>query len=242
MSFGRYNLKSRYRQRNKERNQGVMVGVMVFIAVAMVFFWMGRQHAVVQLSSLSRDVSRLETENSKLQNETIKLRAETQTATSRYEELQQQVAKDLPGGGPVRDLIDLIRQQLGDGMSPERLAFVLRSARPPRNCTEAEAKRFIVRTPAYSGSNSTVSFGEGAVVISGSGQSSLNLSGTAEAWFDSSQAVNVTFKTADGKSEEKIGLLPIEYSVIAKGREYRFTLTEGEKSFIKVTFDSCDYP
>jgi hypothetical protein len=30
--------------------------------------------------------------------------------------------------------------------------------------------------------------------------------------------------------------------MIAAGREYRFTLSEGEKSFIKVTFDSCDYP
>lgn len=242
MSFGRYNLKSRYRQRHKERNQGIMAGVMVFFAVATLFFWMGQQQSSIQNASLKREVTAARTETKALQDEMTKLRAETQTATSRYEQLQQQIAKDLPAGGPTRDLIDLIRQQLSDGMSAERLAFVLRSARPPRNCTEPEAKRFIVKTPAYSGANSSVSFGEGAVVISGAGQSARGLTGNAEAWFDVGQPVNVVFKTADGKTEEKIGLLPIEYSLIASGREYRFTLSEGDKSFIKVTFDSCDYP
>jgi cell division protein FtsB len=242
MSFGRYNLRSRYRQRDRERNQGILMGVMIFLAVASSFFWMGRQHASVQISSLQKDIAKERQQSSLLQDELTKLRAETQTATSRYDQLQQQIAKDLPEGGPIRDLIDLIRQQLGDGMSAERLAFVLRSARPPRNCTEPEAKRFIVRTPAYSGSDSSVSFGEGAVVISGAGQSAVNPAGGAEAWFDSFQPVTVTFKTADGRTEQKIGTLPIEYSLVSAGREYRFTLSEGEKSFIKVTFDSCDYP
>lgn len=242
MSFGRYNLSSRYRQKNKERNQGIAMGVMVFLAVATSFFWMGRQHASIQISSLQKEVSKERQLSTNLQTELTKLRAETQTANLRYDQLQQQIAKDLPEGGPIRDLIDLIRQQLGDGMSPERLAFVLRSARPPRNCTEPEAKRFIVRTPTYTGSDSNVSFGEGAVTITGSGQSALNPTGVKEAWFDSAQPVTVTFKTADGRTEQKIGTLPIEYSLVSAGREYRFTLSEGEKSFIKVTFDSCDYP
>jgi hypothetical protein len=136
----------------------------------------------------------------------------------------------------------MIRAQIASGMSAERLAFVVRSARAPRNCSEPETKRFIVKTPTYTGPASNASFGEGAIVITGQGLSSRNAIGQAESWFDPSQPVAVEFKSADGEIIKKEGVLPFQHSMVANGKEYRFNLTEGDKSFIKVTFDSCDYP
>lgn len=242
MTFGRYNPRRRYLERDRKRNNAVVAAVMVLAAVGMTSFWLGRQHAAFQINSLKKETEETRTQMTTLQDELTKLRAETQTANSRFAQLQQQYQQELPEEGPIRDLVTLVTKQISDGMSAERLAFVIRSARPPRNCTDPASKRFMVKTPAYTGPDSSASFGEGAVVIAGIGASTRNQKGEPQAWFDASQPVTVTFKTTEGLNEQKTTVLPLQYSLIAGGREYRFTLSEGEKSFVKVTYDSCDYP
>ena len=242
MTFGQYNPRRRYMERDRKRNARIFVTCISLTLVAVAFFWLGRQHAAFQINSLKKEAEDLRTQNAGLQDNLTKLRAETQTANSRFDQLQEQFQKELPNEGPVRELVDLVRKQIADGMSPERMAFVIRSARPPRNCTDPASKRFMVKTPAYTGPDSGASFGEGAVLISAIGASSRNQKGEPQAWFDPTQQITVTFKTSDGQAEKKSIILPLQHSLIAGGREYRFTLSEGEKSFVKVTYDSCDYP
>lgn len=242
MTFGSYNPRRRYVERDRKRNNAVITSLLVLAAIGATCFWLGRQHAAFQINSLKHETEEARTQMTSLQDELTKLRAEAQTANSRFTQLQQQYQQELPESGPVRELVTLVTKQISEGMSPERLAFVIRSARPPRNCTDPASKRFMVKTPAYTGPDSSASFGEGAVIISGIGASTRNQKGEPQAWFDASQEVTVTFKTTEGLSEQKKAVLPIQYSLIAGGREYRFTLSEGEKSFIKVTYDSCDYP
>ena len=229
-------------ERDRKRNNKIIASVIFFVCLGSLCFWLGRQHAAFQINSLKNETEEARNQLNTVQDQLTKLRAETQTANSRFDQLQQQYQQELPEDGPMRELVGLVRKQLDDGMSPERLSFVLRSARPPRNCTDPASKRFMVKTPAYTGPDSSASFGEGAVVISGIGTSSRNQKAEPQAWFDASQPVTVTFKTTDGQNEKKTSVLPIQYSLIAAGREYRFTLSEGEKSFVKVTYDSCDYP
>ena len=242
MTFGRYNPRRRYLERDRKRNNTIVASIMVIAAVATTSFWLGRQHAAFQINSLKSETEEARTQMNSLQDELTKLRAETQTANSRFTQLQQQYQQELPESGPIRDLVNLVTKQISEGMSPERLAFVIRSTRPPRNCSDPASKRFMVKTPAYTGPDSAATFGEGAVTISGIGASTRNQKGEPQAWFDASQEVTVTFKTTEGLSEKKTAVLPLQYSLIASGREYRFTLSEGEKSFVKVTYDSCDYP
>lgn len=242
MTFGSYNPRRRYIERDRKRANAVLVSLSIVALVAALSFWLGRQHAAFQINSLKKETEEARTQSTKLQDEVTKLRAEAQTANSRFDQLQQQYQKELPDSGPIRSLIELVTKQISDGMSAERLEFVIRSARPPRNCSDPASKRFMVKTPAYTGPDSAAAFGEGAVTISGIGASTRNQKGEPQAWFDASQPVTVTFKSADGQPETKTSQLPIQYSMIAKGREYRFTLSEGEKSFIKVSYDSCDYP
>jgi len=242
MTFGQYNPRRRYLERDRKRNARLLTAIAALALVGVSFFWLGRQHSIFQINSLKKETEELRLQTTSLQDELTKLRAETQTATSRFDQLQQQYEKDLPNEGPVRELVELVRRQISDGMSPERMAFIIRSARPPRNCSDPASKRFMVKTPAYTGPDSAASFGEGAVIISAIGASSRNQKGEPQAWFDASQQVTVTFKTADGQAEKKTVLLPLQHSMIAGGREYRFTLSEGEKSFVKVSYDSCDYP
>jgi hypothetical protein len=242
MMIGQYNPKARYRERAIQRLNKVLLWAFL-MGVSFVFgFFMGGQNAVVQNGTLKLEVDEMTSRLKTLQDELTTVRAEAQTATSRFEQLKSQYEKDIPQDGPMREIVDMVRKQISDGMAPDRLAFVLRSARPPRNCSDPASKRFIIRTPAYKGSDSVVTVGEGAVVISGTGASAKTRNGQLESWFDPTQNIELIFKNANGETEAKIGTLPFQHSVISGGKEYRFTLAEGEKSFVKVTFDSCDYP
>ncbi len=242
MLHGQYASRTRYRDRAYKRTATFLLALFLFGGALVLGFFTGRQYAVVQLSTLEKEVSERDKSLKSMQEELVKLRGESQTAVSRLEQVKSQYEKDLPPDGPMREIIDMIKKQLSGGMPAERLAFVIRSARPPRNCSDPTSKRFVVKTPAYKGAESTVSINDGAVVISGSGMSSRSREGHMESWYDPTQAVHIIFKTADGLSEKKDLTLPFQHAVVSKGREYRFTLSEGEKSFVKVTFDSCDYP
>lgn len=213
--------------------------LIVIVLSASVGFWMGKQFGVEKLGSLEKQVGAIIDERNTLQQNVTELRAEAQTANTRYEQIKAEYNAQIPEG-PMQDLTRLVREQINQGMDPERLAFFIKSARPPTGCTDPETKRFVVSTPSYTGPDSSVSVADAAIVITGKGTSATK-DGRAEAWYDPAQPVEIAF-TANGQKEVKKSNLPIRHSVIAGGREYRFTIEEGAKSFAKVVFDSCAYP
>lgn len=240
MMINSYNPHSRYRERAQQRFTSMISMVLVIALSACVGFWIGKQYGVEQNISLKDQVESLTKERTVLQKSVTELRAEAQTANTRYEQIKAEYNAVMPEG-PMQDLTRLVREQIDQGMAPERLAFVIKSARPPTGCTDPESKRFVVSTPSYAGPDSSVSVADGAIIIKANGVSATNKDGRAEAWFDPSKAVEVTFTTAEG-AEKKNSVFPIRHSVVTDGREYRFTIEEGAKSFAKVVFDSCAYP
>ena len=176
-------------------------------------------------------------------NEQIKtdLQAKYQTLSIQYQQLAERYNRDLPQGD-LAQLTALLKEQLAKGTPPKRLAQILRSAQPPQNCSDTVNKRFILSTPIYKGPQSAITFADGAITVTGSGEPSINSKRSKEAWFDPGKPVTITFQIIGGKKEEKTGLLPLHHSVIVQNREYRFTISEGPRSFIIITSDSCDYP
>jgi cell division protein FtsB len=240
MSLSNYNPHMRYKERAAQRTVRFFTMLCIVLFSASVGFWLGKQYAAEQILSLREQISGLTKQSNLLQDSVTELRAEAQTANTRYEQLRAEFDAQMPEG-PMRDLAALIRGQIEQGMDPGRLSFLIRSARPPSDCTEPETKRFVVSTPAYNGPASAVSVAEGAIVITGSGLSAKNERGRPEAWFDPAQPVRIIFKSKQMR-EVKKGPLPIKYSMIAGDREYRFTVEAGARSFAKVIFDSCAYP
>ncbi|PZQ47209.1 MAG: hypothetical protein DI551_03840 [Micavibrio aeruginosavorus] len=240
MTLSSYNPHNRYRERAQQRIANAVTMIIVIGLSASVGFWLGKQYGVERSISLGEQVSALTKERNLLQGNVTELRAEAQTANTRYEQIKAEYNAVMPEG-PMQDLTKLVREQLEQGMAPERLSFVIKSARPPTDCTDPETKRFVVSTPTYTGPDSSASVADGAVIIKAKGASASNKDGKAEAWFDPAQSVEVTFVSASG-NEVKRGTFPIRHSIVAGGREYRFTIEEGAKSFAKVVFDSCAYP
>jgi hypothetical protein len=240
MMLNSYNPHSRYRERAMHRMTNAISMLIVIALSTCVGFWMGKQYGVEQNITLIEQVKTLTKERNLLQGNVTELRAEAQTANTRYEQIKAEYNAVMPEG-PMQDLTSLVRQQLEEGMAPERLAFVIKSARPPTDCTDPETKRFVVSTPSYTGPDSSASVADGGIIIKAKGASASNKEGQPEAWFDPSKPVEVSF-TSGGTTEKKNAVFPIRHSVVVGGREYRFTIEEGAKSFAKVVFDSCAYP
>ena len=241
MRVSSYNPQSRYRR--KSANQlAAFITVLVILMLAFGFgFWMGKQAAGHGERSLKKQVAEIRKERDALQDTVTEARAEAQTAVMRYDQLQEEYNKTVPEG-PMRDLVTMLGKQIEEGRDPKRLAFLIRSARPPRNCTEPETKRFVLSTPSYTGPGGKITLADGALVVRGSGASAVNSAGKPEAWFDPSKKVSIDFVALGGVKETKSGVLPIHHSVVVGAKEYRLTISEGAKSFAKVSFDSCDYP
>jgi hypothetical protein len=169
----------------------------------------------------------------------------------RYEQLQETFQEAIPNGS-MQSIIELVHKQLEEGMDPQRLEFVIRSARPPRNCTEPETRRFVISTPANKAAESRIEIAEAGISITGAGESARSDKGQPEAWFDSAKPVKLVFTVKGGKQkedgttedlvEQKSGVMPIRHTLVSGLKEYRFSIEEGARSFARVTFDSCDYP
>ncbi|GJL84920.1 MAG: hypothetical protein DHS20C02_06950 [Micavibrio sp.] len=241
MSLSHYNPSDRYRQRSLHRILGVLRFLLIVILSGGLGFWIGNLYAGQGVMTLKAERDVLAQQRDSLQENVTRIRAEAQTANARLEQVQETYEETIPEG-PMRDLITLVKKQLDEGMDPQRLSVAIQSARPPRNCSEIETKRFVVSTPAYEGPDSEISVAENMISISGKGSSAHNDKGQPEAWYDSSQIVRLVFTVVGGKQKKVNGVMPLHHSVISGDREYRFTISEGARSFAKVTFDSCDYP
>lgn len=246
MLISPYNPYDRYRRRFAERLAGIAAVVFILGLAGGFGFWLGGLHAAQKIVYLQGLVDEQRTQSETMQTTLTELSAEAKTAVMRYDQLQETYQQAIPSGGAVEALVALVKKQLDEGMDPQRLEFVIRSARPPRNCTEPETKRFVIATAANSGPASQVEIAEGAVVIKGTGVSATNTKGEAEAWYDPSKNITLEFASKDGltepKLEKKAGALPLHHSLVVGNREFRFTIEEGARSFAKVVFDSCDYP
>lgn len=236
-----YDPSSRYRRRAAERKRKT-VTFMVFLALfAMFFYWLGGQ--VVRSSEVAykQRAMELKQEKADLETRLTGLDADLQTLKMEYEKLQTQYNEEVPTGD-WKDLSLMVKKQLDDGIGKDRLEFVIQSARPPRNCTNPETKRFVTRTPFYRGPDSFVAFVDGSMTITGEGEAAVSSNGQPEAWFDPGKPVKITFTRIGGKKVVKEGLLPIHHSIVVGDKEHRFTIAKGKRSFINVTADSCDYP
>ena len=242
MTFSSYNPYNRYKRRLFQQVAGVGVVLLVMFSAFMIGYFIGHENSIHENISLNDQVKSLETERDGLQSTITDLRAQAKTANLRYEEAQKTTQTAAPTGANS-ELVDLVNKEVADGMDPQRISFLIRSNHPPRNCADPMTQRFIVSTPAYKGVANQASIASGAITVKASGASTrVDNKGEEEAWFDPTKPVTLEFAIKDGRVEKKQGIMPISYSAVLDGREYRFTVSESARSFAKVTYDSCDYP
>jgi hypothetical protein len=239
MSFILQDPGSRYRRRAAETRRRLFMTLALVGGLCAFSYWWGAENTRSGEAAYKQQAMKLQSEKESMVSELTTLRADTQSAQVRYQQIEARYQEDVPTGD-FKVLADIVKKQLDAGVKLERLMTVLKTVRPPKNCTTPATKRFVIQTPVYKGPSGNVTFGNGAVTITGQGQSAVGQGGSAEAWYDPGKPVKIVFTLTGGKETVKEGLLPIQYSVVIASKEYRFTVAAGERSFISVTSDSCD--
>jgi hypothetical protein len=230
-----------HRRQVSERRRKIITILFMIAVLCGIFYWWGGEVVRSGEVAYKQQAVQLQEERGQLEQTITTLKSQVQSTEVRYQQLEAKYNAEVPQG-EFRKLTDVLRKQLADGIKPERLAFAIDSARPPKNCSEPQTKRFVVKTPVYSGPHGTVAFGNGAVTVTGDGISAVGAAGSPEAWYDPGKPVKIIFTQIGGKDTVKEALLPIQHSMVVGAKEYRFTVAASERSFISVTSDSCDYP
>jgi hypothetical protein len=241
MAFILRSHRDRYRQRAQENFYRGVALLACFAAAVTLGYVVGQKKTEQENRVMREKAIELQSAANKSENEISGLRAAYQTLRVQYEQLQSTYNSRVPQG-EFGQLVGLVREQLDKGLPFDRLAQIIRAAQPPQNCTQPMNKRFIVSTSAYKGPQSVITFGDGAITLSGNGEPSINSKQEKEAWYDPGKPVEVVFTIIGGKKEVKKGLLPMHHTIILRDKEYRFTISEGPQSFVVVTGDSCVYP
>lgn len=231
------------RRRRQRRILLISIGCFCVLAALGVFAYVsGSTLAERELVNLRAELQRLQRLLEAERTEQAQLRVDRDLAQTRASEWQARYEREVPSG-PQKKLLALVREQLAAGVAADRLVFMIKAAANADNCDgEPVTKRFLVRTPIYSGANDSVGFADGAVTVTANGDSAVNADGKQEAWFDSDQSVTVRFTALGGESSQISGILPLHHSIVLNDAEYRFTIVQGEnRGFVNVTADRCRF-
>lgn len=241
MSYGLYDYDRRRRRRVWVGVLKLLFGLGLLAGLATFSYLVGVEQLKEREIALMEEIGTLTAAKNQAERRAAQLQQIAQTAEIRAGELQVRLEREVPSG-ELASLHELLSQKLAEGVDAKRLAFIISQTGTTRSCTRPETKRFVLPTPIYRGANTSVSFADGAVTVSGLGVSARSAAGP-EAWFDPRQPITVRFTRADGTFTETSGMLPLQHSVVVGNREYRFTVSESSaRSFVDVSGDTCPFP
>jgi len=215
----------------------------IFLALATTSYWTGSKLAKRQVTRLQEKVAALSAQVADLGDRNARLEAQAVEAGENEAQWRKRYEAEVPTGRS-KELLALIESQIAQGAEPDRIAFLVGTAANEQSCDgELQTKRFLVRTPLYTGANVSVSFADKAIVVTGEGALGSDAEGKPEAWFDPAQPVTLTFVEPGGASTQATGVLPLTHSVVHGDSEYRFTiLASDSRGFITVTAERCAFP
>ncbi len=243
MSLG---LQDSRRRRKRQRRLAVIKWLLILVglgAAGAFAYETGSQLAKIEVRRLEEKVSALNDQLAKTEREKSDLRAELGDTRQELESWQQRYEAEVPSGKPA-ELLELVRRRLDDGLSAQRLEFVITKAANTAECDAGPlTKRFIVQTPLSKGAADSVTFADNSITVTAGGASARDAQGRPEAWFDPDEPVTVTFFRLGGESTTVEGTLPLHYSVVMNGHEHRFSIVDHDnRAFVKVTWQRCAYP
>ena len=185
----------------------------------------------------------LKTALDQAQMENAALATEAQEARAQADLLELPYAEDAPHGA-TQQIIALVKERLENGVSPDRVAFLVAMARNDPDCQQAtDNRRFLIQTPLTTGANSAISFSNNTITVTGQGLPSRDENNNLQAWFDPAQNVQILFTVIGGQEHRTEGKLPFHYSMTTGDAEHRFTIKNGQnRGFVVVTEQRCSFP
>ncbi len=206
-------------------------------------FYLGRQEQVGREDALKAEIETL----NKAQNDLVTGLAQVQAAAdesqSAYEELEAQYRADVPN----EDILEVARlagQRLEAGIPLDRLLYVLQRVDEQDDCDSIDVKRFRppTRLTPSDMPGSSVSFNNGALQITATGDTDVDEERNPVSWYDPAEPIDITVELIDGSEIKFTGTLPITHREVRGDDEHRFAFSEGPRSFMLVTYQHCPFP
>ena len=202
----------------------------------------GKELARKEVRVLDQELTQANADSSQLRTDIIGLEAALREERSLVAQWRDRYEAEVPTAEDAA-LLRALQERIGKGVSRERLSQVISLAQE-RDICEAlpETRRFVVQNPVYAGANDTVSFADGAIIVTAIGESAINAAGRPEAWFDPAKQVTVYFTRPGGETTSAVGVLPLHHALVVGDREFRFSIVAGSRSFADITGHRCVYP
>ncbi|TVQ29824.1 MAG: hypothetical protein EA356_15685 [Geminicoccaceae bacterium] len=243
-SFSTLGSSKRQRQRQARlRVVRAMLALALVVGLGVVAYQTGRAQNAAVIDRLDGEVARLETAVRTVRGEATAAREQARAATDRAIAIAERYRRDVPQEERA-DLLALLDRRLADGLTVERLAFVLQNVQPREDCADTvETRRFLVTTPVAVTREATVSFGGNRIIVTGQGTPDRDDEGRPVGWFDVAQPVSIRFLKLDGAVSLAEGVLPLSHRVIDGDREWRFLIRpQTERGFVEVSGRTCAFP
>lgn len=194
-----------------------------------------------RITTLDSDVARLETALADSEQARGRLAVALEETRARLRYARTRYDRDVPQGAAL-GLHELTARMLEDGVSAERLAFLIRLASRPLNCApEPETRRLRLGVEGGLVEGTVARVAEGAVIITGTGTAARDQAGRPEAWFDPARPVSLTLTRPGGGQDDLDGVLPLNHTVPLEGAEYRVEASAGETGMVDLSVIRCSY-
>lgn len=236
----------RQRRAERQRRWRVIRGLAIIVGLAaygFIAYQTGAEISHGRITGLESELSRLTTRERELGERGARLEVELAAVREELVKWQTRYDADVPSG-KAHELMQQTRALLDNGVAAERIAMMITAAGAKLECSGKPAtRRFLVRTPIYSGANDAVTFADNAIIMTARGASATNRAGQPEAWYDPAAPVTLRISTIGGETSEVTGLLPLHHTVLWNDAEYRFSVVAAEqRGFVLASADRCDLP
>lgn len=227
----------------RQRTIRWLFAMVFFLFLGTTSYWVGARLAEREVSALQQQVDELSRNVAELRDHNARLQAQAAEAGANEARWQARYKAEVPTGD-IKELLAMVKGQIDKGADPERVAFLVNRAADKRSCdSETQTKRFLVRTPLYTGANDAVTFAGNTITVTAQGASATNADGNPEAWFDPAKPVTLSFVEPGGVGSEASGTLPLHHSVVRGDEEYRFSVVDGDRrGFVSATVERCAFP
>jgi hypothetical protein len=232
--------------RRRRRHQALwrmvrfLFGLVAVLGVGIYGYQVGISAGHARSAQLEAELMRVQHANLDLRDRIAVVDKRSEEAEAALEDMRQRYAADIPTG-EAADLLEQVRNQLGAGVAPERLAFLIDAAGLDACQSAPITKRFMPRTPISTGPRSFVRFDD-RITVTGEGESVRNEAGLPEAWYDPAKPIRLDFRLLDGTSTSIEGIVPFTYQMVVDGKEYRFSAVQGDRRFLEMTAQACPLP
>mgnify|MGYP001805944753 CR=1 FL=1 len=219
--------------------------VLILAASTMFAYQLGIEQVKARDTELQNQAIELTRQRDDLLGRLGQAQNAIRASEAKVAELEARLLREVPSGELAR-LNQLLTERLASGVEPNRLAYVITSLPTQRACQSPETKRFVLPVPGKNNAPAPprpLTLASGIFTLTGEGKGARNPQGRPENWFDPAQPVNLKIVTvATGKDTLLNGVLPLHYSAILDGIEYRFTFSASARSYVEVLGDRCAFP